>query len=107
MLAEMRRHATRLHAVKRAAETPEPVEPADHPHAGTVADRETTTEILQRVWPNMGQHDTGPRTPKSEADPDRTCRAPTREDYLRMGVAPEVLDRIASPPPADEQRDAA
>jgi hypothetical protein len=107
MLAEMRRHATRLHAVKRAAETPEPTETADHPHAGTIADRETTSEILQRVWPGMGQHDTRPRAPKSEADPDRPCRAPTREDYLRMGVTPEVLDRITAPPPADEQRDAA
>ncbi|MBW6523452.1 hypothetical protein KZ810_08065 [Sphingomonas sp. RHCKR47] len=107
MLSEMRRHATRLHAVKRAAETPEPTETADHPHAGAIADHETTSEILQRVWPGMGQHDTGPRAPKSEADPDRPCRAPTREDYLRMGVTPEVLDRIAAPPPADEQRDAA
>lgn len=43
----------------------------------------------------------------THADPARPCRAPTRDDYLRMGVAPEVLDRIASPPPPDEQRDAA
>lgn len=107
MLAEMRRHATRLHAVKRAAETPEPVEPADHPHAGAIADRETTSEILQRVWPSMAQHETDAHVPPSELDPDRICRAPMREDYLRMGVAPEVLDRIAAPPPPDEQRDAA
>ena len=43
----------------------------------------------------------------THADPARPCRPPTREDYLRMGVAPEVLDRTAAPPPPNEQRDAA
>jgi hypothetical protein len=29
-------------------------------------------------------------------DPDRPCRKPTREDYLRMGVSPDALDGIAA-----------
>lgn len=29
-------------------------------------------------------------------DPARPCRKPTREDYLRMGVSPDVLDGIAA-----------
>ena len=41
----------------------------------------------------------------AHADPDRPCRVPTREDYLRMGVAPEVLDRLAAPA-SDEQPNA-
>lgn len=30
-------------------------------------------------------------------DPDRPCRALTRADYIRLGVAPAVLDRLAAP----------
>ena len=100
IMAELRRHAARLHAVQRAMEEPEPEERPDHPHA---VDRRTTAEILADTWPTMGQHDVAARGPVSGGlDPDRPCRVPTREDYLRMGVAPEVLDRLAAPAP-DEQ----
>lgn len=32
----------------------------------------------------------------THADPDRPCRAPTREDYIRLGVDPAVLDETES-----------
>lgn len=104
LLAERKRLAGRLRAAKAAQD-----KPASHgtPQSATSDDYRTTAEILARAWPGMGRHEVGEREMRGGLDPDRPCRAPTREDYLRMGVTSEVLDRIAAPPPADEKRDAA
>ncbi|WP_419808374.1 hypothetical protein [Sphingomonas sp.] len=40
----------------------------------------------------------------AHADPQRPCRAPTRDDYLRLGVDPSVLESLIA---SGEQREAA
>ena len=44
-----------------------------------------------------------PAAQPAHADPARPCRTPTREDYIRMGIDPAVLDRIAAPTPPETQ----
>jgi hypothetical protein len=55
---------------------------------------ETTAEILKRVWPTMDQHVPGYKGEALNLNPDRECRKPTREDYIRLGVDPAVLDQM-------------
>jgi len=45
-----------------------------------------------------------PERPGPSADTRRPCRAPTRDDYLRMGVPVEVLDRLAALEPQSGQQ---
>lgn len=47
-----------------------------------------------------------PDRPGPSVDQGRPCRAPTREDYLRMGVSADVLDAMSAPA-ATEQAQAA
>lgn len=104
--ADLRRHASRLQAVRFAMDNPRE-EPAERPDHANAVDRRTTAEILAETWPTMGQHESAGRKPDAGGfDPDRPCRAPTREDYLRMGVALAVLDRLAAPQ-AEERAEAA
>lgn len=65
---------------------------------------ETTAEILARVWPTMENHAPGRREGGLNLNPERECRQPTKEDYLRMGVPAEHIDRRPSSdgnPPRD------
>ena len=97
LMAELKRNAARLRATKEVQSRPaEPPSP-DHPLTSNPADQRTTAEVLADAWPSMGQHEVGTREASGGLDPDRPCRAPTRADYLRMGVAPEMLDRLTEP----------
>lgn len=106
MMADLRRNAARLRATKEVQDRPADVPTTDHPHAPGPNDQRTTAQILADAWPTMGQHEAGGRELRGGYDPDRICRAPTRADYLRMGMAADVLDRLEAPP-ADDQREAA
>lgn len=50
-------------------------------------------EIIQRFGLDRGAADPS-RPAEIRGGSDRPGRKPTREDYLRMGVTPDVLDRI-------------
>ena len=106
VVARLRRDAARLRSTRDAQQRPADTATADHPHAPSPLDARTTAEIMADAWPTMGQHETGARDLRSGFDPARPCRSPSREDYLRMGVAPDVLDRLAAPS-VDDQREAA
>ena len=90
-LAVLKRTAARLRATKAAQDAPSPPRDATAADAG---DQRTTAQILADAWPTMSQHETGDREVQGSLDPNRPCRTPTREDYLRMGVAPEALDAM-------------
>lgn len=65
---------------------------------------ETTAQILARNWPTMHMHEPGRRENGLNLNPERECRRPTREDYLRMGVPAEHIDAAPSSdgnPPRD------
>lgn len=60
----------------------------------STGDRESTTDILNRVWPNRHVHEADYRPGALNLDPDRPIRKPTRADYEAMGVEPETLDKL-------------
>lgn len=83
LIAERRRHAARLRAVRDALDpSAAPAKPAaDKP---VEHDARTTAQILAEVWPTMGDHETGRREVTDGRNPDRPCRKPSREDYIRL-----------------------
>jgi hypothetical protein len=107
MLSELRRHASRLRAAKSAQDAPASSAQADPADRGHERDQRTSAEILADVWPTMAQHDTAAPSRNCGPDPDRPCRKPNREDYLRMGVDPDVLDGLVTPAGVADQAEAA
>lgn len=83
-------HARRLAAIRDNATadtvaTPDIAKPA--PEEG-----ESTADMLKRLWPTMNKHlDSGDRDEGLKLNPDRECRRPSREDYIRLfGVDPDA-----------------
>jgi hypothetical protein len=84
-------HARRLAAIRdNDAADPKPAAEQASP-APEIA--ESTADMLKRLWPTMSKHEPGSRDRDDAAtlNPDRECKSPNREDYIRLfGVDPEA-----------------
>ena len=96
-------------AWRKRMNTPQPpasdraVLPAPGSERGTAAELDAVCKrfAVGRYAKEQPRGGAGP-TPMGK-DPDRPCRAPTRADYLRLGVDPAVLDRMAAPSGSDDE----
>jgi len=91
-LHQRQMHAARLRAINGVNSGANTAPEAPSAPPADTGMKEATADILKRLWPTMAMHEAGGDTSgKLNLNPDRTTRAPTREDYIRMGVDPAAL----------------